>query len=141
MVSPPPRTDPLAGTVAMPMVPARGEPAPGRTQALEATPAAGRTQSLDAMPAAGRTQSLGALEAPLASADPQPDTPFDPRTEPASTPAPAGQAPAQDSLPPLQDLASSSPAPRRVRPLEIFLIVATCGLYGLVMLMRQRKAP
>jgi hypothetical protein len=26
-----------------------------------------------------------------------------------------------------------------VRPFEIFLIVATCGLYGLVMLMRQRK--
>jgi hypothetical protein len=31
------------------------------------------------------------------------------------------------------------PRPRRVRPLDIFLIIITCGLYGLFLLARQRK--
>lgn len=37
------------------------------------------------------------------------------------------------------DEAASLVAPRGVKPFEVFLIVATCGLYGLVLLMRQRK--
>lgn len=140
LVSPPLRADPLAGTVAVPASdpPARpAAPAPGRTQALDATPTLGRTQPLDATPAPGRTQALDAMP-PRAEAQPAPA--LDPwAPEPNPPPARTAQLPAQDSLPPLQDLSDSKPAARRVRPLEIFLIVATCGLYGLVMLMRQRK--
>jgi hypothetical protein len=114
LVSPPLRADPLAGTVAVPT-----------SDPPEAGPAQGRTQALDATP-------------PLAEVQPAP--PPDPwALEPAPPPARTVQLPAQDSLPPLQELTDSKPAPRRVRPFEIFLIVATCGLYGLVMLMRQRK--
>ena len=125
LVSPPLRADPLAGTVAVPASdPPAAALAPGRTQALDATPAAGRTQALDATP-------------PPVEASSPPRDPW--AAEPNPPPARTAQMPAQDSLPPLQELSDSKPAPRRVRPFEIFLIVATCGLYGLVMLMRQRK--
>jgi hypothetical protein len=75
----------------------------------------------------------------VATADPQPAAPAE--TRHADPAAARPTLTAQDSLPPLQELSDTSPAPRRVRPFEIFLIVVTCGLYGLVMLMRRRKDP
>jgi hypothetical protein len=37
---------------------------------------------------------------------------------------------------------NSKPAPARgLRPIEIFLTVATCGIYGIVLLLRPRKLP
>ncbi len=136
LVSGPLRPDALAGTVAMPMV-QPDAPVPGRTRAFDATPPPGRTQALDATPPPGRTQTLDATPPPVATADPQPAAP--PEAWHAEPAAARSALTAQDSLPPLQELSDSSPVPRRVRPFEIFLIVATCGLYGLVMLMRQRK--
>jgi hypothetical protein len=43
--------------------------------------------------------------------------------------------------PPAEPTRSLPPVPRRrqVRPLEVFLIIITCGLYGLVIWARQRK--
>jgi len=122
LVSPPLRPDPLAGTVAMPMIPSPAAPAAGRTQALEATPEAVRPP---------------AQQHSAPSPDPWAREPEATRGT-AQMPEVELREPerkASDSIP------SPSGVPRRVRPIEVFLIIATCGLYGLVLLLRQRKPP
>jgi hypothetical protein len=92
------------------------EPAPEPAAlAVEPAPTADR---LEAAPAAPRAV---AVTAPL------PRVPV----APASTPKEEKPAPLAASKP---------PSPRRLRPLDIALIICTCGVYGLVLWARQRKA-
>jgi zinc-ribbon domain len=142
--------DPFAGTVAFgavaPAAPAAAAHplAPGRTEAFAAVPApvagalaAGRTEASAAAPppvapalVVGRTEALAAV--PEQVSDPVPPGPVKGRTEAF------GALPVQlDEVP-----ESAPPEPvrrRRIHPLEIFLIVITFGLYGLVILARQRR--
>ena len=114
----PARPDPLAGTVAMPMV----------------TPAA---------PITGGTQPLAMPPEPAPHGAPAPAVaaPVDPWAREPDVAAPRGTAQKMPELAPLPSDSSFAPPPRRIRPLEVFLIVATCGLYGLFLLVRQRKTP
>jgi hypothetical protein len=96
--------------------------------------------SLQERPAVGRTQ-------PLAVASDLPDEHRPPSVEPGQDRlgrAPAATAPLPQYDSGASDLVLEDPAPpppRRIRPFEIALIVLTCGLYGIVVLLRQRKSP
>ncbi|MEY4544628.1 MAG: hypothetical protein RL685_823, partial [Pseudomonadota bacterium] len=159
--------DPFAGTVAFGAVspvsaPALAPPAPGvltagRTEAFAAVSAASAPTPSPAF-TAGRTEAFAAPPAsePLAPAAPVPltiPTPEPAATPPATAPIARGRTEAFDAAPTADpsaaalqgDLAGNSPSlppvPQRhqVRPLDIFLIIITCGLYGLVLWARQRK--
>jgi len=122
----PPASLPLAGTVAMPVMP---EAAPLAAAApLPERAAAGRTQPLvmpEALPEAARHLNVEAAQERAG------------RVPAATAPLPQYNAGASDLV--LED--PPSPKPRRIRPFEIALIVLTCGLYGIVVLLRQRKSP
>lgn len=121
--SPPPL--PLAGTVAMPVM-AEAAPMPPAAPIPE-RPAAGRTQPLVVSPAP-REEHLA----------PKVEAVHDRGRAPAATaPLPQYNRGSSDLL--LEDPAP--PPPRRIRPFEIALIVLTFGLYGIVVLLRQRKPP
>ncbi|MEY2936562.1 MAG: hypothetical protein RL033_7311 [Pseudomonadota bacterium] len=159
--------DPFAGTVAFGAVspvtaPAVAPPAPGvlsagRSEALAAVPAALSPTPSPAF-TAGRTEAFEAAPAPEPVASPAPEPLAIPMPKPAAAPpttAPIarGRTEAFEAAPtadangaameadPAGNLPSLPPVPqrRRVRPLDIFLIVITCGLYGLVLWARQRK--
>lgn len=117
---------PLAGTVAMPIVP-EALPMPTPTP-LPERPAAGRTQPL-VSPAAPREEQLHL--SPEAVED------RGARAPAVTAPLPQYEGKASDLM--LED--PSPPPPRRIRPFEIALIVLTCGLYGIVVLLRQRRSP
>jgi zinc-ribbon domain len=166
--APPSAPNPLGGTIAFagapPAPPPRAHPlAAGRTEAFAGAPAseaarpaqhplaAGRTEAFEAVPAVAAApahQALAAerLEAVAAAPEPAATAPatralagrteaFDaPLAEHEQTPAPASARADRDSLAPAAGL------PQRLRPLDVFLIVITCGLYALVIWARQRKS-
>jgi hypothetical protein len=123
-----------------PVAPAPGSPlAAGRTEAFEAVSSA--APRLENPLAAGRTEAVAAVP------------------EPAPSPPPAlqrGRTEAFDATPPPIEqpslhragdeargsVESYAPAgvPRRLKPLDVFLIVISFGLYALVLRARQRKA-
>jgi hypothetical protein len=137
--SPARATDPFAGTEAMPSVPSpEPEPrAPAPTQPLAAV-----------------TRDPVAREAVAdedVASEPLPfeHTPAPERAQTSKTEPPQMQRniqatvalPVQTAASPSQPKESSLARPprrRAVSPLEIFLIVATCGLYGLFLLAKQR---
>lgn len=122
--------DPLAGTVAMPAVPMQAS-RPGDVPG-EARPA-GRTQPLAAVP---ETPPHAAAEGPAYPAE-QTLEPAAKRRNMAAFTAPMPEQPSTSAA---VNSETSKPAPARgLRPIEIFLTVATCGLYGIVLLLRPRK--
>lgn len=116
----------VAGTVAMPIMP----------EAAPVPPAA----PMPERPTAGRTQPLVVASAP---GEEQLAADADAVRDPAGR-APAMTAPLPQYSGATSDLVLEDPAPpraRRIRPFEIALIVLTCGLYGIVVLLRQRRSP
>jgi hypothetical protein len=121
--------DPYAGTVAMGAAEdqqqdtPRLSPAPsGRSAPIAATsePVEERSRHVEAAPG------------------PEPARPVTVGRVPAVTaPLPAQPSAAEPS--PREDAPPSRP--RGIRPFEIVLIIATCGLYGIFLLIRQRKSP
>jgi hypothetical protein len=114
---------PLAGTAAMPIMPEVAPLAPAAP--IPEHPAPGRTQPLVAHSTARDEQQAWKAETA-------------PGRVPAAT-APLPQYHGGTSDLTLEDPAP--PRPRRIRPFEIALIVLTCGLYGIVVLLRQRRPP
>lgn len=165
--SPPSAPDPLGGTIAFGAVPSAGGTQPlaaSRTESWSAMPAAGgvppghrplavgRTEAFEAPPppaaeptvnalAAGRTEAFAAVPAPAAASPSagvlqgRSEALEAPRAEPEPSPpaAPPPERGKRDSLAPAAGL------PPRLRPLDVFLIIITCGLYALVLWVRQRK--
>jgi len=125
--------DPLGGTEAVPVPPFATSPpgalAAGRTEAFEAVhvgpPPAAAAAAVEAAPEPARSQAT--------SAAPAAPSPAPRRTEPLDSVAPPARRtePLDSVAPPAQR--------RRVRPLDVFLIVITFGLYGFVLLARQRR--
>jgi DNA polymerase-3 subunit gamma/tau len=141
-------TDPLAGTVAVPVVaeatsappppsapaPAAAAPAPAlagrssgpaKTVPLPAVPSAEAAGEASAVDVAGDSPAL----VDLRGADTQP---------------PRNRAVAPTAAIPRQSASTSRPessSPSRIRPLDVILIVCTLGLYGIVLLFKQRKRP
>jgi hypothetical protein len=108
------------------------EPALARTRPLAATPGAAD----EAAPAEAQDAP------PPAAAEPIEPAPAAPRVVAATAPLPqapeaAESTPAEES--PAQPVESKPPSPPRLRPLDIVLIIFTCGLYGLVLWAKQRK--
>ncbi len=146
--------DPYAGTVEIGSVPpvvreqpaappaAHGAFSPGRTEAFVAPPAS------PVVPApafsAGRTE---AFEAPALPAQPpvrQDTEPAAPAREPEPQLA-RGRTEAFEAAPTAEGAVEATPSapppvPRKLRPLEVFLVIITFGLYGLVLRARQRRA-
>lgn len=121
---PPPA--PLAGTLAMPLLPEVAPPVAPAAPSFE-RPAAGRTQPL-AVPSASREESLHSnLDADVERGG---------RAPAVTAPLPQHAGAAAELV--LEE--ATSPPPRRIRLFEIVLIVLTCGLYGIVVLLRQRKS-
>jgi len=128
----------LAGTIAMPVA-ATPATEPERKPAVAVEPV--RTQPLAAAVAPVRgdeedeeeeEEEPTALPAAPAVAEDEPR----PRRVQATVPLEA-----QPLLSPESGASDSEPTPqtRPLRPLEIVLIVATCGLYGIVLLLKSRK--
>jgi hypothetical protein len=138
-VAPERSTGGLAGTLAMPVAtPAATEPE--REPAPPVEPV--RTQPLAAV--APLSQEEAEDEEEEADEEPMPSPA--PRIVEADEPLPRriqATAPleAQPLLGPDSGTLDSDPKPRArtLRPLEIVLIVATCGLYGIVLLLKPRK--
>jgi hypothetical protein len=152
--------DPLGGTIAFAAVaPAARAAHPltaGRTEAFPAAPpaesanpghhplAAGRTEAFEALPAAAPAATVNPLAAGRTETfAAEPARALAGRTEAFAAPR-AEHEPASASAapPPRADRDSLAPAaglPQRLRPLDVFLIVITCGLYALVLWARQRK--
>jgi len=140
----PPAAHPLAAgrTEAFAVVPPAAAPS-----AVVSPLAAGRTEAFQQVPApttsplaAGRTEAFAAM--PEAT----PAAPARGRTEAfeARSPAPVTAEPAVQRRAPSEPPDSYHPAgvPRlRLRPLDVFLVVVTCGLYGLVLWARQQRKP
>lgn len=159
--------DPFAGTVAFgavsPVPPGTAaEPASAMLSAGLAEGFAAATAAPTPAPSpfvAGRTEAFEApaVREPLAPVAPEPaglpPTSEPPAPPPGAAPAARGRTEAFEAPPATvaqamaveANAAESSPSQppvpqrRRVSPLEIFLIIVTCGLYGLVLLARQRK--
>jgi hypothetical protein len=131
-------THPLAAgrTEAFAAVPPAAAPSPvisplpaGRTEAFQQVPASTRSPL-----AAGRTEAFAVM--PEAA----PAAPARARTEALQASSPAAAPPHAPSEPP--DSYHPAGVPRlRLRPLDVFLIVVTCGLYGLVLWAQQRRKP
>jgi hypothetical protein len=112
--------------------------------------AAGRTEAFAApaiAPAPGSPLAAGRTEAFAARPEPTPGPPVAAqrgRTEAFdATPPPIEQPSIEQHSPaPRPSTQSYTPAgvPRRLRPLDVFLIVISFGLYALVLRARQRKA-
>lgn len=144
--TPAPPADPLAGTVAFGAVP-QAAPQLAATRAGDAL-ATGRTEAFAAVPptpapaaalAAGRTEAFEVPPAPAPTAPsaepPRVAVPVPERTEAFDAPTTTGSAKPEESS---ANIPQTRPR-RQVRPLQVFLIIATCGLYGLVLWARQRK--
>jgi hypothetical protein len=124
--------DPLAGTVAVPVVESpeieAAFAAPG-TNAAPVTPAPLPELPSDKAPvtpiARTRTESGAAPPAQERAAE----------TKPPQARAIAATA----ALPQQPEVAASKAAPSRIRPLDVVLIVCTLGLYGIVLWFKQRK--
>jgi len=124
--------DPYAGTVAM----GAAEEQQQDTPRLSPAPA-GRSAPLAATSELVEEHSRH-IEAAPATTDPEPARPVAAGRVPAVTaPLPAQPSAAEQN--PREDAPPSRP--RGIRPFEIVLIVATCGLYGIFLLIRQRKSP
>jgi hypothetical protein len=134
--------DPLAGTEAVPLPPIPTSP-PGAL-------VAGRTEAFEAVHVAPPPAATAAAMAPdpawsqATSAAPAAPSPAPRRTEPLDSVAPPRTEPLDSVAPPArrtEPLDSVAPPAqrRRVRPLDVFLIVITFGLYGFVLLARQRR--
>jgi hypothetical protein len=126
---------PLGGTAAVPFL-------PFPTSSSSAL-AAGRTEAFEAVPVVAPAAAI----APAATAPPA-GAPDPARSQPTSTapaaPAPRRTEPLDVVAPPARrtealDSVAPPPQRRRVRPLDVFLIVITFGLYGFVLLARQRR--
>jgi hypothetical protein len=117
---------PLAGTMAMPVMPAVAPTPPAAP--IQERPAAGRTQPLVVASAAPEEHRHANAESGQDRLG---------RAPAATAPLPQYDGGASDLV--LEDPAP--PPPRRIRPFEIALIVLTCGLYGIVVLLRQRRSP
>lgn len=126
----PPEDPPLAGAAPEPAsLGEKSELVAGRTEAFEAVPVA----PLPPTPAAEAGPDPAAASAAPAAPSPAPR-----RTESLdSVAAPARKTEPLDSVAP-PDGAAPPAQRRRVRPLDIFLILITFGLYGFVLLARQR---
>ena len=155
--SQPSRSEPAVHSEAAPVTPPPpSSPAPGAvTATLETAAREPTAEAPDAEPAPVAPKSAPAVDTradgdPSADADPAPDeatAPADPAVEVAPAPAravavtaPLPQVSEQPLLPetePTAALSSSKPAP--LSPLDIVLIVCTCGVYGLVLWAKQRK--
>jgi hypothetical protein len=139
--------DALAGTLAMPSIPAPEPPfeAVGVSSSSDSGRKVARTQPLAAVPSpderpVSRPGDFEPEATGEAAAHPEPRaaetqpprnravaaTAALPRQPEASTAAPAGQ---------------SEPVAAGIRPLDVALIVCTLGLYGVVLWFRQRKRP
>jgi hypothetical protein len=146
---PSPTASPLAAgrteAFAAPALAPAGNPlAAGRTEAFQAVPPAAAPQG-NAL-TAGRTEAFAAVPeptpAPLAAVQRGRTEAFDATPPPIERPAieqPSPEQPAPASSP---SAGSYAPAgvPRRLKPLDVFLIVITLGLYALVLRARQGKA-
>jgi len=138
--------DPLGGTVAVPVLPfptpAAGGLLAGRTEVFEAVPA----EPVPAVVPAAVEESEDARQESASAAAVAP-SPALRRTEPLDSVAPKAPRrtePLESVAPPARRTeAMDSVAPparrRRVRPLDVFLILITFGLYGFVLLARQRR--
>lgn len=124
--------------------PRAGEPeaaaAPARTRPLPAVPS-----DAEALPESAPNESapdhagLGAPPAP--AADPQEPSPA-PRAVAVTAPLPRVAEPpasAPEGERSASPAPSKPPSPPRLRPLDIVLIICTCGIYGLVLWAKQRK--
>ena len=117
----------------MPMVPMQAAPSgdvPGAARL------AGRTQPLAAVPETPRETDAGGSGAQAVNETVEPAA--KPRNIAAIT-APMPEQPAASAA--VHAEASKPAPPRGLRPIEIFLTVATCGIYGIVLLLRPRKSP
>ena len=139
--------DPLGGTVAFAPVP---DAAPAAVASPASPLAPGRTEAFaspDLAPppasplAAGRTEAFAAVPEPTPGPAAAPQRG---RTEAFdATPPPIEQPSREPPVPaarPLTDSYTPAGVPRRLKPLDVFLIVITFGLYALVLRARQRKA-
>ena len=124
--------NPLGGTVAVPVLPfptlAAGGLLAGRTEALEAVPAAPLPAAEPAVAEDAPGEPLLGSASAVAAPSPAPR-----RTEPQGSIAP----PARWTEP--QGSVAPPARRRRVRPLDVFLILITFGLYGFVLLAQQRR--
>jgi len=109
-------TDPLAGTAAMPVVEKIQAPEPAPPPSPAPPPVAAAAAEGDLAEAGGSEEPAPARRA-IADTAPIPQ-------RAAASPASAG---------------ASQPAPDRLRPLDIVLIIVTFGLYGIVLWLKQRK--
>lgn len=106
-----------------------------------AAPAA--TRPLPAVPSA-EERAAPAESAPEPAAAPHEPTPAPPRAVAVTAPLPqvpeastAEESSAAEQ--PAPAVTSRPPSPPRLQPLDIVLIILTCGVYGLVLWARQRK--
>ena len=122
--------DPLGGTVAFGAISSLVEPPAPSPGATPPSPlAAGRTEAF-AAPAVAPVAAASSLAAGRTEA-------FDATPPPIEQPSMEQHAPALRSSP---DSYTPAGVPRRLTPLDVFLIVITFGLYALVLRARQRKA-
>jgi len=142
--------DPLGGTLAFAVPPATATPAPSPAGTPASPLAPGRTEAFaapavaPAAVAAGRTEAFAAAPEPI----PGPLAAQRGRTEafdatPPPIEQPSIEQPSIELAPaPRPSAESYTPAgvPRRLKPLDVFLIVITLGLYALVLRARHRSA-
>jgi hypothetical protein len=130
--------DPLAGTVAVPVVPqAPASDAPLVAGAV-ATPPVVRPPSGEARNAAPPVAASSGAEEGSGAAVPTSEQ------RAAETQPPRARAiAATAALPQQPEVAAkavaSTSAPARIRPLDVVLVVCTLGLYGIVLWFKQRK--
>jgi hypothetical protein len=140
--------DALAGTLAMPSIPAPEAPfeAVSVSSPSESGAKVARTQPLAAVPSPDeRSVSHAGDVEPEATAD---EAAAHPEPRVADTQPPRNRAVAATAALPRQPEAStaapagqSEPVAAGIRPLDVALIVCTLGLYGVVLWFRQRKRP
>jgi hypothetical protein len=128
----------------------RGEPspreptaaAPARTRPLPAVPSPDGSVP-DARTSDESAPDHAAFEAvPAPAADTHEPAPGAPRAVAVTAPlrrVPEAPASTPDEEKPAALTASNPPSPSRLRPLDIVLIICTCGIYGLMLWAKQRK--